>query len=219
MSDYGMIRSGDKILAGVSGGKDSLTLLKVLWERKHFVPVRYDVLAVHIDLGFSGPQLPALKDFLKKQGYPFYVRRKKIAEPREKKNCFWCSWNRRRLLFEEAKKHGCNKIALGHHKDDIVETILMNLFFEGEISGMSPCQELFKGRLHIIRPMAYVEEKDIAAYARQMSFPAVQCLCPGAGTTQRAAIKTMIARLEQTAPGVKSNIFRSLQRIKKDYLL
>lgn len=219
MSDYGMIHSGDKILVGVSGGKDSLTLLKVLWERRNFVPIRYDILAVHVDLGFSGSSLEPLKDFLKQEGYPFIVRKKKLAEPKDKKNCFWCSWNRRRQLFEEAKKQGCNKIALGHHKDDIVETILMNLFFEGEISGMSPCQELFKGKIHIIRPLAYVEEKDIAEYVQQMSFPVAHCLCPQAGFTQRAAVKKMIAQLEKTAPGVKSNIFHSLKRIKKDYLL
>ncbi|MFA5038572.1 MAG: ATP-binding protein [Candidatus Omnitrophota bacterium] len=220
IADYRMIQNGDKILVGVSGGKDSLTLLEALWSRKAFVPIHYDVLAVHVDLGFSGPHLEPFEGFLKKEGFPFYVKRKAMADPREgKQNCFWCSWNRRRVLFEEARKHGCNKIALGHHKDDIVETVLMNLFFEGEISAMSPNQEMFKGKLSIIRPLAYVEEREIKDYVRLKPFPVIKCLCCHAAHTQRAVIKKMIETLEATAPGVKSNIFRSLQRIKKDYLL
>jgi tRNA 2-thiocytidine biosynthesis protein TtcA len=221
IADYGMIEDGDKILVGVSGGKDSLTLLKILWDRKAFVPIHYDVLALHVDLGFTGSNLEAFRRYLEKHGYPFEMRRRAVArdEAREPLTCFWCSWNRRRVLFEEAEKNGCNKIALGHHKDDIVETILMNLLFEGEISAMAPKQEMFKGKLHIIRPLAYVEEREISRFARLMEFPVCGCLCPHAGRTQRAVVKKIIADVQKTAPGVKSNIFRSLQRIKKDYLL
>lgn len=216
--DYRMIQDKDRILVGISGGKDSLTLLKILWDRRKFVPVHYDIVAVHVDLGFSGQQIKQLEDFLNRSGYPFYITRKNIPLERGL-NCFWCSWNRRRVLFEEAKKQGCNKIALGHHKDDIIETILMNLFFEGEISAMGPRQELFKGELFIIRPLAYVEEHEIARFARLARLPVCSCDCPHAGKTQRGEMKKLIAHLEKTAPGVKTNIFRSMQRIKTDYLL
>ena len=220
IADYGMIEDGDKVLVGVSGGKDSLALCKILWDRRAFVPIRYDLLALHVDLGYADPGQGAWKRFFEEQGIPFYIRRKTVVpQDGQAPTCFWCAWNRRRVLFEEAKKHGCNKIALGHHKDDIVETILMNLFFEGEISAMAPNQELFRGQLRIIRPLAYIEEREISRFTRLMGFPVVRCECPNAGRTQRAVVKKIVAQLQRTAPGVKSNIFRSLQRIKKDYLL
>lgn len=221
VADYGMIKDGDRILVAVSGGKDSLTLLKVLSDRKAFVPIRYDVLALHVDMGYKCANKEVLKEFLHKRGYSFHFKTLDIFKGNQglKITCFWCSWNRRKALFEAAKEYGCSKIALGHHKDDIVQTILMNLLFEGEISAMAPYQELFGGESAIIRPLAYVEEKDIEELARQYDFPVPHCACPNAKTSKRRAIKKFIAEIEEISPGVKSNIFRSLQRIKKDYLV
>jgi len=219
--DYRMIEDGDRVLVAVSGGKDSLTLLKILSDRRAFVPVKYDVLAVHADLGYACVNKEALKKFLQEKGYAFEIKKRDIlaGKSRSQITCFWCSWNRRKALFEAAQEYGCNKIALGHHKDDIVQTILMNLLFEGEISAMAPRQEMFEGRISIIRPLAYVEEKEIEELARLSSFPLPHCTCPNGRTSKRALVRDFINGLQETCPSVKTNIFKSLKKIKQDYLL
>lgn len=221
ITDYNMIDEGDRIMVAVSGGKDSLSLLRILEHRRSFVPVRYEVIAAHIDMGYNCLQTAALKKYFKKNGYEYYIKKtgvlkgKKISDI----NCFWCSWNRRKALFELADKLGCRKIALGHHKDDIIETILLNLFFNGEISTMRPKQELFKGKIAIIRPLAYAEEKEVARFSRENHFPHARCSCPNSDRTKRAAMERIIKGLEKSCPNIKTNIFKSVQRIKKDYLL
>ncbi len=122
-------------------------------------------------------------------------------------------------MFETAVRFGCTKVALGHHQDDIVETMLLNLFFNGEISAMSPKQELFKGKIVIIRPLCYVEEKLIVKFAKTALFPHHKCACPNSLTSNRTKITNILSDMEKTCPDVKKNIFRSLKRIKKDYLL
>ena len=221
MVDYEMFAEGDKIAVAVSGGKDSLTLLKVLTDRKAFVPVEYDILAVHIDLGYPKSCAKELEKYFKKIGVEYRIKKVDVLKKTKKKdiNCFWCSWNRRKALFEVAHKNGCKKIALGHHKDDIIETILLNLFFQGEISAMKPKQELFKGLLTVIRPLAYVEEGLIRRFVKEQKFPTYDCTCPNSITSNRAKMGAIIRSLERINPDVKTNIFRSLQRIKKDYLL
>jgi tRNA 2-thiocytidine biosynthesis protein TtcA len=134
-------------------------------------------------------------------------------------NCFWCSWNRRKALFKTADRMGFKKVALGHHKDDIVETILLNLFFQGEISAMNPKQELFDGRIVIIRPLAYVEESMIKKFAVQEKLPLDKCICPNSVESHRTKISKIIKALEKTCPEIKTNIFKSVKRIKQDYLL
>ena len=125
IADYGMIKDGDRILVAVSGGKDSLTLLKLLSERKKFVPIRYDILALHVDLGYRCVNKDVLKKFLEDNGYPYHFKKLDILKGKRRKDitCFWCSWNRRKALFEAAQTYGCSTIALGHHKDDIAQTI------------------------------------------------------------------------------------------------
>lgn len=221
MTDYGMIQDGDKILVAVSGGKDSLCLLKILEYRKTFVPVKYDILAVHIDMGYHCVHPKILAAYFKQHGHKYRIKKVDILKGKDRASisCFWCAWNRRKALFELADKLGCTKIALGHHKDDIVETILLNLFFNSEISAMSPKQELFKGKITIIRPLAYVEEKEIIRFSRQIDFPHPRCQCPNANTSRRAMVKKIITGLEKICPNVKTNIFNSIKRIKEDYLL
>lgn len=216
-----MIQDGDRILVAVSGGKDSLTLLKQLYDRRAFVPIDYEVQAVHIDLGYQCVNKERLRDFLKEKGYPFEIKKLDILKGKSRKDitCFWCSWSRRKALFEFAQAHKCAKIALGHHKDDIVQTILMNLLFEGEISAMAPRQEMFGGKISLIRPLAYVEEAEIEELARLSELPVPHCACPNAKTSKRAVVKDFINGLEAVCPPVKTNIFKSVQRIKKDYLL
>lgn len=136
--DYRMISDGDKILVAVSGGKDSLALLQVLRNRQSFVPISYSILAVHVDLGYKCIHPKILVDYFKNKGYDYHIEKRDVlkGKSRSEITCFWCSWNRRKALFEVAKQFGCNKIALGHHKDDIAQTTLLNLLFQGEISTM-----------------------------------------------------------------------------------
>jgi len=219
--DYNMLSDGDKILVAISGGKDSMTVLKILEERRSFVPIKYELVAVHVDMGYKCIHPKILEKYLKENGYNYYFKKVNILKdiPRDKITCFWCSWNRRKALFEAADKLGCNKVALGHHKDDIIQTFLLNLVFQGEISTMAPRQELFNGKIVIIRPLAYVEEKDCERFAKENNFPIPHCACPNAGKTQRAQVGKLIKQIEKMSPNFKTNIFRSLQRVRKEYLL
>jgi tRNA 2-thiocytidine biosynthesis protein TtcA len=144
--DYKMLAEGDKIAVAVSGGKDSLTLLRLLLDRRVFVPINYEVLALHIDMGYPRSISAKLERYFKKLKVGYKIIKSEALKKTDKSriNCFWCSWNRRKELFFAADRFGCTKIALGHHMDDIIETVLLNLFFQGEISSMVPKQELFK---------------------------------------------------------------------------
>ncbi|MDD2680137.1 MAG: ATP-binding protein [Candidatus Omnitrophica bacterium] len=219
--DYKMLSAGDKIAVAVSGGKDSLTLLRILNDRRKFVPVKYSLVAVHIDLGYPKSIAKKLEQYFKQAGIEYHIEKVDTLRKTAKKdiNCFWCSWNRRKALFEAANRLKCTKVALGHHMDDIIETILLNLFFQGEISAMSPKQELFKGKITLIRPLAYVEEYMIRRFAKEEKIPHGTCICPNAVTSHRTKMGKIIQELKRTCPEVKKNIFRSVKRIKKDYLL
>ncbi|HQJ15916.1 MAG TPA: ATP-binding protein [Candidatus Omnitrophota bacterium] len=218
--DHKMIDDGDRIAVAVSGGKDSLTLLQILADRRKFVPIRYDLVAVHVDFGFHPRQTKYLIRRFKSMGIPYSIEKSDIlkrTDP-EKINCFWCAWNRRRELFCAADRLNCGKVAFGHHKDDIAQTMLMNLFFHGEISTMCPRQELFKGKIVVIRPLAYVEESMIRKFARQRKFLTVSCQCPHADVSKRRTVSRIIAGLAKICPEVTTNINKSTGRIKKDYL-
>jgi tRNA 2-thiocytidine biosynthesis protein TtcA len=219
--DYEMLSEGDKIAVAVSGGKDSLTLLRILNDRRSFVPIKYSLVAVHIDMGYPKSIAKKLEKYFKKAGVEYHIEKVDTLRKTKKKdiNCFWCSWNRRKALFEVSDRLKCTKLALGHHLDDIVETILLNLFFQGEISAMCPKQELFKGKIKLIRPLAYVEEYMIKRFALEEKIPHDTCACPNAVTSNRAKMGDIIQDLEKTCPEIKKNIFRSVKRIKKDYLL
>jgi tRNA 2-thiocytidine biosynthesis protein TtcA len=216
-----MLSDGDKIAVAVSGGKDSLTLLKVLDDRKKFVPIKYELLAVHIDLGYPRSYAKPLEKYFKKSGVRYHIEKVDILKkiPKKEISCFWCSWNRRKALFKVANRFGCTKVALGHHKDDIIETILMNLFFQGEISAMAPKQKLFHGKITLIRPLAYVEKYLIERFAKEEKFPRQACKCPNSLVSNRTRMTKIIRELKMVCPDVKMNIFRSVKRIKKDYLL
>jgi len=219
--DYKMLSEGDKVLVAVSGGKDSLTLLNVLNDRRKFVPIKYELLAVHVDMGYPCHHSKILAEYFKKLGVSYHIQKIDILKGKSRKDisCFWCSWNRRKALFQAAGRFGCTKVALGHHKDDIIETTLLNLFFQGEISTMCPRQELFDGKIVIIRPLAYVEEDLIRRFAKTLDFPHYKCVCPNSVTSKRTKMKGIIKELEKACPDVKTNIFKSVKRIKKDYLL
>lgn len=223
IGDYRMISNRDKIVVGVSGGADSLTLLKMLKYRQTFAPIKFDILAVHIDFGYSHGLAKKLRKFLKKEKIDYHIKKVNLfknSKSKDEINCFWCSWNRRKALFETAARFGVKKVALGHHLDDIIQTVLLNLFYKGEISAMKPKQKLFKGKIAIIRPLAYVEKKEITRFARRENdFTYEKCSCPNAGDTKRALVEKIIRELSRNNLQIKRNIFRSVQRIKKDYLL
>jgi len=221
ITDYGMITDGDRIAVAVSGGKDSLALLRILVDRQKFVPIKYDLMALHIDMGFPRSYAAALVRYFRKLGVKYHIEKSDDLKNTKKKdmNCFWCSWNRRKALFKTADRMGFKKVALGHHKDDIVETVLLNLFFQGEISAINPKQDLFGGKIVLLRPLAYVEEGMIKKFAVQEKLPLDKCICPNSVASQRAKISKIIKDLEKTCPEIKTNIFKSVKRIKQDYLL
>jgi tRNA 2-thiocytidine biosynthesis protein TtcA len=221
ISDYRMIDDGDKIVVAVSGGKDSFAMLHLLRERLRFVPIAYELIAVHVDSGYPRSHAAVVERFLKRHGYRYHIERVDIGKRTggKKINCFWCAWNRRKALFTVAHRLGAKKVALGHHKDDIVETVLLNLFYHGEISAMVPRQELFGGKIVLIRPLAYCEESVIEQFVRSAGFPRQRCRCPNSLISRRTKMTRIIRDLERSCPEVKTNIFRSMSRIKKEYLL
>ena len=221
---YGLIQDGDRILVAVSGGKDSLSLLHLLKERLKRVPIRYELLAVHIDLGFDSGSADILRNYFEEKGLTHHIeftdigKRANSSENRENP-CFLCAWERRKKLFQLANRFKCNKVAFGHHKDDIIETLLLNIFYSGEISTMLPLQSLFKGKITIIRPLSLLEEKKIEKFARALHLPVGSSGCPSSGRTKRKEVKEIIETLSRKNHRVKGNIFRSLSNIKMDYML
>ncbi len=222
MGDYEMLCHGDKVMVAVSGGKDSLSLLKILQYRQSFIPIEIEILAVYVHNGISGPNVDQLASLFQSWKVDYRIHQIDLAPAENAKDidCFWCSWTRRKALFDLAQQLGFNKIAFGHHLDDIIETILMNLFYRAEISAMRPKQELFNGKLTIIRPLSYETESIIQQFADHEGFVHLdRSLCPHQTTSKRAVVKKFIAELEKDNPSIKMNIFNSLNHIKHDYLL
>lgn len=221
---YKMISDGEKIAVGLSGGKDSLTLMWILTERLTRIPISYELFAIYIDPGFEGNFVKPLEDYCRKMNYSLHVEKtdfgiKAHSSENRENPCFLCSMLRRKRMFEIADELGCSKLALGHHKDDIIETLFMNMCYAGEISTMVPVQPLFGGELTIIRPLSYVDEDTICRFARHKGFPDFTNPCPSAKNSSRHKIKNTLRSLYQSNKKIKGNIFKSLSRVKPDYLL
>jgi tRNA 2-thiocytidine biosynthesis protein TtcA len=225
---HGMLREGDRVLVGVSGGADSLALLKLLNGPLLFVPRPEFILAVYVDMGFEGANgnhARLLEKYFKEEGYNYRVEKTNIGPlahsdyNRKASPCFLCSRLRRKRLFELARDFRCNKLALGHNKDDIIETFLLNIFFAREISTMIPYQTYFKGEFNLIRPLAYIEESLLKRFAREAQLPILENPCPTAKNTKRKYIKDLIRRLDEDHRGLKENIFKAMKHVKLDYLL
>ena len=222
MHDYSMIQDKDKILVGLSGGKDSFTLLHILSARRKWIPVSYDLYAVYVKLnapcGVSAAKMN-LEKLCADLDVHFQEITIEIDEPR-KSSCFWCSWNKRKTLFNACQDLGCNKLALGHHKDDIVETFLLNLFYHGQIATMPPKLDFFGGKLTLIRPLVYMEETMTKRYAEEHDFASVSCSREFFDTTKRSMVKNLISNLKHDIPKIKSNLFNSLKKeIDREYIL
>jgi tRNA 2-thiocytidine biosynthesis protein TtcA len=219
-----MMDDGDRILVGVSGGKDSMALLWSLAERQRRSPVRYELFPVYVDPGFEGGFAEALRAQCRDMGLDLRVAQTdfgRIAHSAENREnpCFLCARLRRKRLFEIAHELDCRKVALGHNKDDIIETFFMNICFAGEVSTMIPAQSFFNGLITVIRPLAFVEEDLIRRFVRQQGLAVFHNPCPSANRTKRQEIKEMLRQLYRSNPKVKGNVFRAMRHVKLDYLL
>lgn len=221
---YRMMDDGDRILVGVSGGKDSMALLWSLAERQRRVPIAYELFPVYVDPGFDGGFAEDLRLQCRDMGlelrveYTDYGPVAHSAENRENP-CFLCARLRRKRLFEIAHELGCRKVALGHNKDDIIETFFMNICYAGEVSTMVPAQSFFEGLITIIRPLAFVEEDPIRRFVHQKGLTIFQNPCPSANHTKRQEIKDLLRQLYRSNPKIKGNVFRAMHHVKLDYLL
>jgi tRNA 2-thiocytidine biosynthesis protein TtcA len=221
---YDMIADGDRILVGLSGGKDSLTLLWILHERLSHIPINYELFPVYIDPGFDDNVSVPLAEYCHSTGFELRVELTDygtLAHSRHNHEnpCFLCSRLRRKRLFEIADETGCNKLALGHNKDDIIETLFMNMCYAGEISTMVPSQSFFQEKFTIIRPLVFVDEDIIRRFAKENNFPEFVNSCPTAKTSKRKLVKTLLMEFYKSNRKVKGNIFRSMSHVKAEYLL
>ena len=223
--DYGMITPGDRVLVGVSGGADSMVLLDLLASPMIFIP-EFKLMAVHIDLGFAGGEGDAarIEKEIVARVEDYALEKTDIgpvahSDVNRKNPCFLCSRLRRRRIFEIAAARGCNRIAFAHHRDDIIETLLINMFYGREISTMMPKQSIFKGELHIIRPLAYIQEGLIKKYAGERGFAVAPNRCPTSGASRRLYIKELLRTLEKDNRQLRHNIWTAMHHVKADYLL
>jgi tRNA 2-thiocytidine biosynthesis protein TtcA len=231
VADFKLIEEGDRILVAISGGKDSWALLRVLDKMRKRAPFRFELVAANIDQGYAGFRQDAIEDYVAARGYEYHMEYFNIAKLIEEKTapgstpCALCSRMRRGALYGLAEKHGCNKIALGHHLDDFIETALLNMLFVGRLAAMAPKLLSDDGKNVVIRPLVYVEEKEIRAYAQKMHFPIVCCQCPIMcgetvhGDYKRRMLKKLIDELEVAIPGVRHSLIASLGNAQPSHLL
>jgi len=225
IEDYRMIGEGDRVMVCLSGGKDSYTLLDLLLSLQRSAPVRFELLAVNLDQKQPGFPVHVLPEYLASRGVPFRIIEQdtyavvKRVVPSGRTLCGLCSRLRRGALYRFAAENGISKIALGHHRDDIVETLFLNLFFGGRLKAMAPKLLSDDGRHIVIRPLCYLAERDIARYARGRAFPLIPCkLCGSQENLQRVAVKRMLAEWEREFPGRTESIFSALRNVEPAHL-
>lgn len=217
IDDYHMIEEGDKIAVGISGGKDSLTLLYALQGLKRFYPKKFDIHAITVDLGFENLDLAQIEALCKELEVEYTIVKTDIAkiifeDRKESSPCSLCAKMRKGALNDAMKAAGCNKIAYGHHKDDIVETMLMSLIFEGRWHTFSPVTYLDRMDLTVIRPLMYMNEADVIGFCNKNDVPVLKSACPVDGYTKREYVKQLLRTLNQENPGVKERMFTAIQR-------
>lgn len=216
IDDYHMIEEGDNIAVGISGGKDSLTLLYALHGLKRFYPKKFEIHAVTVDLGFQNLNLDKIKEICEELQVEYTIVSTEIAkiifEDRKESNpCSLCAKMRKGALNDAIKAAGCNKVAYAHHKDDVVETMLMSLIFEGRFHTFSPVTYLDRMDLTVIRPLMYMNEVDVIGFINKYNVPVVKSPCPADGNTKREYIKQLLRKLNLENPGVKERMFTAIQ--------
>ena len=230
-ADYRLIEDGDHILIGLSGGKDSLALVELLGARSKIYKPRFSVTALHVRVKERDyhSDLSYLESFCSQAGVPFIVRDVEIGEnptgvagPTAQRSyanpCFLCSWYRRKTLFNVAQELGCNKIALGHHRDDLIETMLMNLIYQGTFATMPPMLQLDKMPLRIIRPLCLIDEELLIAHAAEQGYEKQTVLCPFEHVSSREKAKELLAQIKAMNPEAMDSMYAALTNIKTDYL-
>ncbi|MEG2174751.1 MAG: ATP-binding protein [Oscillospiraceae bacterium] len=220
ITDYHMIEAGDRVAVGLSGGKDSLAMLMGLAGLRRFLGVPYTLTAISLDMGFPGHEnsdYTALASLCDRLEVPYVVRRTRIgevvfAERKESNPCSLCAKMRRGVLHEETQRAGCNKLALGHHMDDALETFIMNLTIEGRIACFQPVSYLSRRDITMIRPMLYAPERDVVQVVKAENLPVVKTACPIDGSTRRQNVKEFLQEMEKKDPGLKIRIFGAMRR-------
>ncbi|MCL2726560.1 MAG: tRNA 2-thiocytidine(32) synthetase TtcA [Polyangiaceae bacterium] len=225
MTDFQMLADGDRVMVCVSGGKDSHTMLYLLRDLQRRAPIHFDLKVVTIDQGQPGYPADRLRSYMRDESYDFTMVEEDTYSivtdkiPEGKTYCSLCSRLRRGILYRVARELGCTKIALGHHRDDILQTLLLNLFFAGQLAAMPPKLVAHDGNV-VIRPLAYCAEEDILAYAREKAFPILPCdLCGSQDNLQRKIVAKMINDLEEKHPGIKAVMLAATQNVRASQLL
>ncbi|HOD15877.1 MAG TPA: ATP-binding protein [Spirochaetota bacterium] len=219
---YGLIQANDRIAVGVSGGKDSIVLLESLAVRRKWIPIHYDICAVHIEVKSITRAIDRdyYENFCRELGVSFETRGIEVDLTRDpdKTVCFVCAWHRRKELFHAVKELGCNRLALGHHMDDALETLLLNMTYNGTMSSMPPKLSMFGGEFDIIRPLILLHEKEIERYARIRGFPVERSQCPYGSTTRRADMKRIVGELSKMNRKAKNNLYAAMSNIHREHL-
>jgi tRNA 2-thiocytidine biosynthesis protein TtcA len=226
IADFRLIEPGDRILIGVSGGKDSFTLLHLLQKLQRSAPIEFTLVACNLDQGHPGFPAARLEEYLRGTGAEVLMLREdtygvvKRLVPEGKTACSVCSRLRRGILYGAARAHGCTKIALGHHRDDLIESLLLSMLFSGKMRSMPPRLRSDDGENVVIRPLCYASETDIAAFAEQMRFPIIPCdLCGSQENLMRRRVKDLLSALEQEHPGVRASVFGAMGNVMPAHLL
>jgi len=227
IADFGLIEEGDRIAVAVSGGKDSYTLLHLLEALRKRAPIRYEILAINIDSGYPGYRADIIEDYLVRHGFACHMEKTNhfdiIKEKRRPGSsfCSICARLKRGVLYTLAQQFNCNKLALGHHLDDFVETLLLNQFFVGSLKAMAASMLADNGETTVIRPLVYVEERDIITFSAMNEYPVVCCRCPvcGVADLQRKRMKELLTDLEKENPHVKRSLLKALSNVQPRHLL
>jgi tRNA 2-thiocytidine biosynthesis protein TtcA len=226
IADYELIEPGDRVMVAISGGKDSYTLLHLLERARRRAPVPFEIVAVHLDQGQPGYDGTALEAWLGEQGYEHRIVRENTYQlvtkriPEGQTYCSMCSRLRRGILYNVAESLDCTKIALGHHRDDAIETLMLNMMFNGSLSAMPAKLVSDDGRNTVIRPLLYSSEQDIAAYSGQLDFPIIPCnLCGSQQDLWRQQVKQMLDDIEKRAPKVRQSMLAALKNVHTSHLL
>ncbi len=223
MHTYSMLADGDSVLIAVSGGIDSLVLAAILqqWQKK--APIHYAITAIHLDMGFKESGIvPSLEKQLERHKIPLDIEWTDFgrrANNNKKSGCFHCARNRRTRLFDLAREKKCNKLAFGHHKEDIIETFFINVLYGGNISTMVPSQPLFDGKLTVIRPLAFLDKKQIITIGDDFGLQAMDNPCPLSKTSKRETVRQLLNDLYKKDENIKGSIFAALGNVRQDYLL